>query len=33
MADTVEGSAKCASHANFAFKSKHPFQIALINSY
>ena len=22
-----------ASHANFAFKSKHPFQIALINSY
>ena len=27
------GSAKSVSHAHFAFKSKHPFQIALINSY
>ena len=30
---TFNGAGKSASHANFPFKSKHPFQIALINSY
>ena len=30
---TICEPASHASHANFAFKSKHPFQIALINSY
>ena len=27
------GAGESATPENFAFKSKHPFQIALINSY
>ena len=30
---TICEPASHASHANFAFKSKHPYQIALINCY